>query len=436
MAFSFNPSSFSQPAASSSNPFSFNSNANPSTSTSKQPFSFGQSNPSSSSSSPAQFSLFQNQNAQNPQNPPQTSLFASSTKPAPLTVSQLLGAPPSNALANSGNTQSLSSNQLSSSSSSLEDRIMNIKNAWDPSSPTNRFCFYLYNLSPTGPLSIPLTSLPLPPNVASSPHLTQLYKQAVLENPRPTTFVPALATSMDDLKRRNDAQKHMANLHLGKLHSPEVMSKIRDANKKHWSETVVRIERLNREQVHLEVRLVRICAKLAGIPVHAQVQVGSGAGGTGQDDADLLLVLERISAELDGAPHLAHRPAGSGYRQKPLTGTPRLAGIVNELWMVVSQRKAVIHASNQSSAAGTSRSGTPDGSSSAQAEYGIVDEGELNKVLEVLAQQQKSLDYLSTTIRSLATDIDTCRIGFGLSPLSESTEHGQGQRERAAMLLG
>ena len=158
------------------------------------------------------------------------------------------------------------------------------------------------------------------------------------------------------------------------------MGKIQDTSKKHWTETVIRIERLNREQSRLEERLVRLCARLAGLPL-AHSSSGSSLG-MSKDDADLLVVLERISAELGGIRNHHHRSSrgGSGYRQKGSShaaGSLHLAGIVNELWMIVSQRKAVINSVNS----GSSRTGIPDEPSSL--EWSVVDEGELRKVLEV-----------------------------------------------------
>lgn len=305
---------------------------------------------------------------------------------------------------------------------------MAVKNGWDPASSSNRFAYFFYNLSPQ-PLTVPLTQLPVPPNIAASQHLSQLYKQSVLENPRPDVYLPTLASSMDDLQKRVNAQKQMANLHLGKLQGNEMQGKVRDANKKHWSETVVRLDKLNREQVKLEERLVRLCARLAGLQ--------PSSSSTSKDDVDLLLVLQRIQSELAGGPAPAANRRGQGHLQNN-QGTARLAGIVNELWMIVSQRKAMMQG----------RTGTPDANGSSgmsHAEWGVVDEGEMQKVLEVcdlrlsaamrtadshsfrkvLAQQQKSLDYLSKTLRTLLIDIDTCRLGFGLAPVTAQSQHQQ-----------
>lgn len=242
---------------------------------------------------------------------------------------------------------------------------MTIKNSWDPSSPANRFAYFFYNLSPQ-PLTVPLTQLPVPPNIAASQHLSQLYKQAVLENPRPDVYLPTLASSMDDLQKRVNAQKQMANLHLAKLQGNEMQGKIRDANKKHWSETVVRLDKLNKEQVKLEERLVRLCARLAGLQ--------PSSTSTSKDDVDLLVVLQRIQSELAGGQ--AAMAANRGRQAQTNAGSARLAGIVNELWMVVSQRKAMMQG----------RTATPDANGSSgtsHAEWGIVDEAEMQKVLEV-----------------------------------------------------
>ena len=45
--------------------------------------------------------------------------------------------------------------------------------------------------------------------------------------------------------------------------------------------------------------------------------------------------------------------------------------------------------------------------------------------MQVLAQQQRSLDYLSKTLRTLLIDIDTCRLGFGLPPIANQSQNQQ-----------
>lgn len=250
---------------------------------------------------------------------------------------------------------------------------MAVKNSWDPSSPQNRFSYFFYNLAPQ-PLSVPLTSLPVPANIAASPNQLQLYKAAVLEDPNPEMLVPVLATSFDDLQKRVNAQKNMASLHLGKLRSNEMMGKIKDGNKKHWSETVVRIERLNRTQVRLEGKLVHMCTRLAGLQ--------SGPSGHAKDDNELLLYLERLQVELGGGPANSQRGGPTYGRNKAVTHQgARLAGIVNELWMVVSQRKAMMQNMNNGR-----KSASPEGAAQGEgfsAEWGVVDESELQRILEV-----------------------------------------------------
>jgi nuclear pore complex protein Nup54 len=275
------------------------------------------------------------------------------------------------------------SNNSANDAQILAERITAISNAWNPASFDNKFLFYLYNVSDV-PLSTPLSSLPLPPQVAASPRLASLYKQAVLESPRPKDYLPVLASSFDDLQKRVDIQKSTSQAHLAKLKSGDVKGKIDQANKKHWNETLVRIERLSREQVKLEERLVRMCAKLAGLhPSSSSSSSGSasslsasGAGaGTAKDDGELLIMLEHIRNELNGHNNNnnTHRANGSTAKQmsRPAGNTNRLANIVSELWMVVSQRKAAL--------ANSQRSGTPEN----YGEYRVQDQGELNKVLEV-----------------------------------------------------
>lgn len=166
----------------------------------------------------------------------------------------------------------------------------------------------------------------------------------------------------------------MASLHLGKLRSQEMMGKIREGNKKHWSETVVRIERLNKTQVRLEGKLVHMCTRLAGLQ--------SGPSGQSKDDNELLLYLEKLQAELGGGSTQNNQRAPAYSKNKAVTAQgARLAGIVNELWMVVSQRKALM----QSMSSGR-KSVSPEAAATGEgfsAEWGVVDESELQRILEV-----------------------------------------------------
>ena len=361
-----------------------NANAAPSQPAPANPFSFGASTSTANTTQPAG-QLFQSapllggQQQQQPLN-----LFASAIKPNPLTVSQLLGstATSSTNAFGSGNSNNPAGGLASSTFAnrppqpelSLEERISNVQNAWNPQSPSNRFAYYFYNLSPAS-LQVPLTQLPVPANVAASPHLAALYKAAVLESPRPAEFVPALATGMDDLKKRVDAQQSMASLHLSKLRSAELQGKITERSRAHWQDTLVRLDRAHREQVRLEEKLIHICARLAGLPSsttsaqNASTLSMSGSSNTVREDQITLAMLERIRDQL----------SGNGRQAQSQVNTQagaRLAGIVNELWMIISQRKATL--SQRSS-------GTSDAGSSAAADWAIADEVELNRVLEVSA---------------------------------------------------
>lgn len=277
----------------------------------------------------------------------------------------------------------LGASQAAPPQPTIEDRIISVKDSWDPSSPKNRFSYFFYNLAPQ-PLSVPLTSLPVPANIAASPNQLQLYRAAVLEDPNPEMLVPVLATSFDDLQKRVNAQKNMASLHLGKLRSNEMMGKIKDGNRKHWSDTVVRIERLNRTQVRLEGKLVHMCTRLAGLQ--------PASSGQAKDDNELLLYLERLQAELGGGSSNSQRGAVANYgRNKAMSNQgARLAGIVNELWMVVSQRKALMQNVNSGR-----KSASPDGASQGEgfsAEWGVVDESELQRILEVSFEELALFD--------------------------------------------
>lgn len=78
----------------------------------------------------------------------------------------------------------------------------------------------------------------------------------------------------------------------------------------------------------------------------------------------------------------------------------KLAARVNEAWVAVAQRKAKKVLLQNGGASGT--------------EWAVINEQEVDKVLDVLAQQQRTLDYLADMVKRDQSTVRVIQEGFGL----------------------
>ncbi|KAJ3030164.1 UNVERIFIED_CONTAM: hypothetical protein HDU68_009941 [Siphonaria sp. JEL0065] len=88
-----------------------------------------------------------------------------------------------------------------------------------------------------------------PPN-----HDPTLYQQAVQDNPDPNCMVPVLAIGFEDLKKRIGHQEQMSNIHKAKL--DELAEWLNTIERKHYIETVVKLEECKRRHVELSHRVL------------------------------------------------------------------------------------------------------------------------------------------------------------------------------------
>ncbi|KAI9324000.1 nucleoporin complex subunit 54-domain-containing protein [Obelidium mucronatum] len=125
------------------------------------------------------------------------------------------------------------------------DKIKELQGYWDPASPMCQFRHYFYNM--VHPNEVALYKCP--PN-----HDPTLYQQAVQDNPDPSCMVPVLAIGFEDLKKRINHQEQMSNIHKGKL--DELAEWLNTIERKHYLETVVKLEEYKRRHVELSQRVL------------------------------------------------------------------------------------------------------------------------------------------------------------------------------------
>jgi nuclear pore complex protein Nup54 len=184
-----------------------------------------------------------------------------------------------------------------------------------------------------------------------------------------TRFVPALAVGFDDLKKRVEAQERQAKVHQAKIDvghclmrqtilaynvivgQQELSAKLNELTSKANLSTSTRLSRTSHTQVQLSARLLRLISRL-----HA-LSAGRGRP-LRPNEEELKNKLEKLWVDVTGRLP-AHGGAGGG----------KMAAMINELWVIASQRKAV---------RATMGGGKGE-------EWTVVNEEDLAKVLEVLS---------------------------------------------------
>ncbi|RSH92222.1 hypothetical protein EHS25_008637 [Saitozyma podzolica] len=168
------------------------------------------------SQQPAQSSLFggfgqsqQPQQQQQQQPSASTSIFGAPPQP--------LQQQPQAALFGSVNAPLAATSNLGASAvglpqrqeQSIEERMMAVQRAWDPSSPDCRFKYFFYNVVEPG------TTYRYGRPAAANDDVK--WAKAVRENPDPNSMVPALAVGWGDVKKRVQLQEQIASVHQEKI---------------------------------------------------------------------------------------------------------------------------------------------------------------------------------------------------------------------------
>lgn len=230
---------------------------------------------------------------------------------------------------------------------SLEQRIENIAQAWNPTSPSCRFQYYFYNL------------VDQPQNYGRPANATNeaLWKRAISENPNPERLVPALALGFDDLKKRVTSQQAQSNAHLAAL--AQLRTRLTELTQKHAESHTTRLARAAQQHTEL-ARRVRALARQLHMLIPS---VRRSALGPEEDE-----LRRKLGALEEGA------------------GMARMGARMNELWAAVGSVQASRERAKR------------EGGGSA-VEWAVVDEEGLAQIATILRDQQNGLAHVTKILQ-------------------------------------
>ncbi|KAL5495512.1 NUP57 [Sanghuangporus weigelae] len=241
----------------------------------------------------------------------------------------------------------------------LVQRIEAVAQAWDPSSPQCRFEHFFYNL--VDPSQVHLYGRP--PNATND----ALWQKATRENPDPSCFVPALAVGFDDLQKRVEAQRSQAAAHQEKL--KELKTRIAALASAHSSTNAPRLQRAAAVQAQLQQRLVRLVQHL-----HLLIPSVRSSSIRPEEEASRS-ILESIDEEI-------RRPGGVG----------RLKGKLSELWAILGAIEAEKERERKNS--------------ESNVEWAVVDPEGMQRLTQILADQQNGIAHLIKIVKGHRRDLD------------------------------
>lgn len=347
-------------------------------STSAAPFSFGApatSQPAQSTglfgSQPASTGLFGSQPSQPAQS---TGLFSSFSQPQQQQqFGSLLAAPQQPAL-------SLSQSVLAGPKAepTLEERLTKLFAQWDPSKPECVFQYYVYNI--LSPQQATYVAQHGHQRTAADTN-DALWNKALRENPDPARFYPYLVVGHEALKKRVGQQEEFAAKHAAKLE--EFVQSLQTLSSQYNLDTSLRLSKATHTQTVLSARLLRLISRLHPLTPLRASPLRNEEDELHQQISKLLSTFtgKRVTEE-----DLLYSSSANG----------KLTARVNEAWVSVAQRKAT---------KSLEQGGT---------EWAVVNEQEVEKVLDVLAQQQRTLDYLADMLKRDSRTVQVVKEGFGL----------------------
>ncbi|KAI5123756.1 hypothetical protein M0805_000347 [Coniferiporia weirii] len=255
---------------------------------------------------------------------------------------------------------------------SLVQRIETVAQSWDSNSPQCRFQHFFYNL--VDPSQVHMYGRPQ--NASND----ALWQKAVRENPDPSCYVPALAVGFDDIQKRVEAQTAQATAHKEKL--KELRTRIAALSSSHSATNAPRLHRAAVVQTQLQQRLVRLVQHL-----HLLIPSVRSSSIRPEEEA-LRSVLEGLEEEIK-------RPNGVG----------RLKGKLSELWAVIG---AIESAREREQKSGESN-----------VEWAVVDAEGMQKLTQILSEQQNGIAHLTKVVQSHQKDLDVI---LGRAPQERETD--------------
>ncbi|KAF8743566.1 hypothetical protein AX14_002114 [Amanita brunnescens Koide BX004] len=236
----------------------------------------------------------------------------------------------------------------------LLQKLVTIKEAWNPQSPQCRFQYNFYNL--VDPNQIHLYGRP--PNATDA-----IWDKAVRENPDPSCLVPVTALGFNDLRERVEAQTKQAEKHQTQL--KDLKGRIDALNEQHTLSNVPRLHRASAQQTQIQQRLMRFIQHLhLLIPALRSSSIRP-------EEEQLRGRLEEIDEEI--------------IRRS------RLKAKLNELWALLGAINA-------------SREGAKNVNSNG--EWAVVDEEGMAQIAQILAEQQTGLAHITQILRKMTSDFD------------------------------
>ncbi|KAG8859699.1 hypothetical protein FRB96_004273 [Tulasnella sp. 330] len=258
--------------------------------------------------------------------------------------------------------------------SSIQDRVQAVYEAWNPNSPKCRFTHYFYNM--VDPQQVAYYGRPM--NARNDAE----WEKAVRTNPDPSCLVPVPAIGYEDLQKRVNMQAKFAEFQKAQL--KEANDRLEALQQKHQLSTSLRAQRAALKQTEIDQGLAALVKTL-----HLMIP-SVRATSIRPEEERLRGALEAVEDELK-------RPGGLG----------RMKGKLSELWTAVNALKAMRERARASSG-GTSEGG----GGGQQVEWQVIDEGGLNELAGVLANEQQGLAYVLSVLQKDKADLTVMETGF------------------------
>lgn len=176
---------------------------------------------------------------------PSFNLSSSVLAPAP--------APSNSNHPNSNLTQSITlphSNYGPLQPASIQDQLVRLKNAWDPTHSDCIFQAYFYNR--VAPETASLYTKP-------DDHKQSAWDEAVAARPD-NSVVPVLARGFNDLQARLDAQQQQINIYRTRMH--EIADKLKELNDRHLLHATPKTDAARRNHMQLTRRSLQLATKV------------------------------------------------------------------------------------------------------------------------------------------------------------------------------
>ena len=213
-------------------------------------------------------------------------------------------------------------------------------------------------------------------------------------------MVPALAIGFEDLKKRIEVQNRRAQQHRQKF---EELSQLLKSKRNHLMNlTSSRLSKAETNQVNLSLRLSKLISKLQPLTLTRSKPLRA-------EEETLHNEIEKLFVDLCGKRQLTRFNQDLNANALISEGG-RLSAKLNELWVLMARKKAARAVGHHDTV-----------SESQNVEWAVVNYDNLDQMLEVLAQQQRSLDHLTQVLEVDFGSIDVIRAGFGLPSQSELT---------------